>query len=52
MLFGLLAGSCKIGKSYVRPSLNLPEQIAGQQDTLTFADKKWWEIYTDVTLQN
>ena len=52
LLFGLLAGSCKIGKSYVRPSLNLPEQIAGQQDTLTFADKKWWEIYTDVTLQN
>lgn len=48
----LAVTSCKIGKSYVRPELNLPEQIVDNQDSLTLADKNWWEIYTDTTLQN
>ena len=52
LAFACLASSCKIGKSYVRPELNLPGQIGERQDSLTLADRKWWEVYTDVTLQN
>ena len=30
-LLALSATSCKIGKSYVRPELNMPEQIVDNQ---------------------
>ena len=50
----LLAGvltSCKVGKSYVRPDLKLPEQLAKNQDSLSLGDEDWKSIYTDTTLQ-
>lgn len=36
----------------MRPQLNLPDQLTdlGQKDSLSIADMKWWEIYTDTTL--
>ncbi len=45
--------SCKVGKSYVRPDLNLPEQLDSLQpvDSFSIAEKRWWEVYADTTLQ-
>ena len=44
--------SCQLGKHYARPELNLPQQLdATEQDTLSIADRRWWDIYTDTTLQ-
>ena len=44
--------SCQIGHQYTRPQLDLPQQLVGssQKDSLSIADMKWWEIYTDTTL--
>lgn len=51
----LLAASfhgCVVGKPYRQPDLHLPETIVqGQTDSLTLADVKWWNIYTDTCLQ-
>lgn len=44
--------SCKVGKSYVRPDLHLPDSLAQHQDTVSFGDKDWEEIYTDSTLRS
>ncbi|MCP9612275.1 efflux transporter outer membrane subunit [Coprobacter sp. LH1063] len=45
--------SCKVGKKYTRPELNLPAALVeGGKDTVTYADMKWWEVYTDTTLQS
>ena len=52
LLVVLTLGSCKIGKSYVRPELNLPDSLAQHQDSLSFGDKEWWQIYTDSTLRS
>ncbi len=48
----LCLASCQIGHKYMRPQLNLPDQLTdlGQKDSLSIADMKWWEIYTDTTL--
>lgn len=45
--------SCKVGKEYIRPELDLPAEIeAGMPaDTLSVADLKWWDLYTDTVLQ-
>ncbi|MCD8310740.1 MAG: efflux transporter outer membrane subunit [Prevotellaceae bacterium] len=57
LLFGLtcilLLASCKVGKRYVRPDLNLPERIDSLQpvDSFSIAEKRWWEVYADTTLQ-
>ena len=45
-------GSCKIGKSYVRPDLNLPDSREQHQDTLSFGDRAWWQISTDSPLRS
>lgn len=50
VLAGILT-SCKVGKSYVRPDLHLPNTLEQHQDTTSFADNNWWEIYTDTTLR-
>ncbi len=42
--------SCKVGKSYSRPELNLPESILSRQDSASLADMAWWDIYTDPLL--
>lgn len=47
----VLFASCKIGKSYTRPELHLPDSLAQCQDTLSFGDEAWWEVYTDSTLR-
>lgn len=44
--------SCKIGKSYTRPDLYLPDSLAQGQDSVSFGDMDWWNIYTDSTLHN
>ena len=48
-LMGVLA-SCKIGKEYVRPELSLPDSLAQQQDSVSFGEQNWREIYMDSTL--
>ena len=51
----LLAGvltSCKVGKSYVRPDLHLPDSLAQHQDSASFGDQDWKDIYTDSTLRS
>ena len=40
----LLAGvltSCKVGKSYVRPDLHLPDSLERSQDSVSFGDQDW-----------
>lgn len=46
--------SCMVGKRYARPDLHLPEQLApaATGDTLTLADVRWWDLYTDSTLRH
>ncbi len=52
ILFGLLAGSCQLGKHYTRPELNIPATLdSTTTDTTSIADFQWWELYTDTTLQ-
>ena len=51
----LLAGvltSCKVGKSYVRPDLHLPDSLERAQDSISFGDQDWRDIYMDATLRS
>ena len=41
--------SCKVGKSYVRPEMALPDSLAPQQDSMRIADEEWQAVYTDST---
>lgn len=47
----LLLASCKVGKSYVRPEMELPGSLTEQQDSVCMADMQWQEVYTDSTLR-
>lgn len=50
---GLLATSCKVGKDYVRPELNLPEtyrQTDSLADTVNIGEIPWRDFFTDSTL--
>lgn len=51
-LIGSLSTSCKIGKKYTRPELNLPTTIidTNRTDTTTVADIQWPAIYTDTEM--
>lgn len=52
MVLAMLLSSCQLGRHYARPELDLPQQLdATQQDTLSIADRQWWTLYTDTTLQ-
>lgn len=53
-LVGATFSSCKLGKEYARPELDLPEQIADAPitDTTTVASIRWTDIYTDTVLQH
>lgn len=47
--------ACKVGKRYVQPELDLPEDFRGdtltyQQDTLTFAQVSWRHFFNDPQL--
>ncbi len=50
---GLLLGfsSCKIGRDYARPELNLPSEIEAGADSASVADIPWESLYTDTVLQ-
>lgn len=45
--------SCKVGKEYVSPDLNLPEQITGQTSSAdsSVSDIPWQSLYQDTLLQ-
>lgn len=48
----LLNTSCKVGKEYTQPELNMPNKIEARSiDSLTIDDLHWWELYTDTVLQ-
>lgn len=47
----LTVSSCKLGKQYTAPELNLPVAIGGKTDTVCLADQSWQQIYTDSLLQ-
>jgi len=46
--------SCKVGKEYQQPALELPKQFtaASFSDTSSIADIEWKKFFTDTTLQN
>ena len=44
LLFAGILTSCKVGKSYVRPDLPLPDSLAQHQDSVSFGDQDWKEI--------
>ena len=46
----LALSSCQVGKSYIRPELNLPESLATEKDSMSLADLSWWQLYTDPML--
>ena len=43
--------SCKIGKKYARPELDLPEEIVAGADTASIDSISWQSLYVDTTLQ-
>ena len=52
LLFAVIMTSCKVGKNYVRPDLCLPDSLEQNQNTVSFGERDWREIYTDTTLCN
>ena len=51
----LLAGvltSCKVGKSCLRLHLLFPDSLERSQDSVSFGDQDWRDIYTDATLRS
>lgn len=52
ILFSLCTVSCQLGKHYARPDLHLLALLdSTATDTTSIADFRWWELYTDTTLQ-
>ncbi|WP_370524387.1 efflux transporter outer membrane subunit [Bacteroides sp. 224] len=51
LLIGIALYSCKIGKSYSRPEMALPDSLWSNQNYLSMADREWWEVYTDGPLK-
>ena len=43
--------SCKIGKKYALPELDLPEEIVAGADTASIDSISWQSLYVDTTLQ-
>lgn len=52
LLTSVLFASCKVGKSYIRPEMVLPDSLAQQQDSISIADEQWQAVYTDHTLRS
>lgn len=48
----IILTSCKVGKSYVRPEMPLPDSLAHQQDSISIADRQWQAVYTDSALRS
>ena len=52
LLLTLTVSSCKLGKHYTRPDLDLPEKMpAGSPDSTSISKLPWQQIYTDTILQ-
>lgn len=51
LAFVLLLSSCKIGKKYARPELNLPDEVVAGEDTASIDSLSWQSLYADTTLQ-
>src|SRR5258708_15021892 len=53
-IFIIFISSCKVGKEYQRPTVELPKQFnnVSFSDTSSIADIEWKVFFTDVTLQN
>ncbi len=43
--------SCKVGKAYVRPAVELPVGLPVRGDSISLGDWEWFDIYTDKYLQ-
>lgn len=53
IVLALLFSSCKIGKKYTKIELDMPQYYSEySDDTTSFSDMKWWEIYADSNLIN
>ncbi len=53
IVLALLFSSCKIGKKYTKIELDMPQYYSEySNDTSSFSDMKWWEIYADSNLIN
>ena len=53
ILFLSFFSSCKIGKEYAKMEIDMPDTfISYTQDSICFADIKWWDIYADTNLRN
>lgn len=53
IVLALLFSSCKIGKKYTKIELDMPQYYSEySDDTSSFSDMKWWEIYADSNLIN
>ncbi|NDV60314.1 efflux transporter outer membrane subunit [Bacteroides sp. 519] len=52
LLIITFVSSCKVGKSYVKPEMDLPDSLMSAQTHLSIADREWWELYTDGPLRN
>lgn len=52
VVFSLAMASCKITKKTIRPDIPMPERFdENYTDTANIADKAWWEVFKDTTLQ-
>lgn len=53
LLIAVIISSCKMGKEYQRPELELPKQFSTVSfaDTSSVADIEWKKFFTDPTLQ-
>lgn len=51
ILLGVGVTSCRIGHSYSRPQMDLPDSLWTKQSYLSIADLRWWEMYTDGPLR-
>lgn len=54
VLLSLSVGACKLGQKYSRPNVYVPNKFQPEiiADTFSIGDMKWWDIYTDTTLQS
>ena len=51
LVIGTSVTSCKLGKEYSRPELNMPEEFEVKGDSTTVADIAWGDLYQDTVLQ-
>lgn len=49
----IILASCNGTRNLSRPDITLPEQVVPgiDPDSLSLADRDWWELYTDTTLR-